>query len=127
MDIIINTLQKAAALTSLNTGSHVETSIKNVADGVGQTQTPVVSANAATAAKNAANVKLAVSQLNNHVQAIQRNLQFSVDHGTMVVKIVDTQSNQVIQQIPTEAALNLAQALTAEDNKTAFNLFSSKA
>lgn len=131
MDITIkNTLQQAAAITSLNAvnnGSSVNTPAKSAVVNE-ETPTHVAVGNAVTVAKNTDHVKQAVNQLNNHIQAIQRNLQFSVDHGTMVVKIIDTQSNRVIQQIPTEAALNLAQALTAsEDNKKAFNLLSLKA
>lgn len=133
MDITMNTLaQPAAAITPLNTdntGSPVATSVTSVAAVGGKTQASLTPVKAATIAKNATSVKQAVSQLNDHVQTMQRALLFSVDKGsgTMVVKIVDTQSNQVIRQIPTEEALRMAQDLTAQGNKTAFNIFSSKA
>jgi flagellar protein FlaG len=60
---------------------------------------------------------------------MQRALLFSVDKGsgTVVVKIIDTESKQVIRQIPTEEALRMAQDLTTRENKAAFNIFSSRA
>lgn len=58
-------------------------------------------------------VEKAVTELTNHFQNIQRNLNFSVDEdsGVTVVKIVDMESQEVIRQIPTEDALALAQRL----------------
>ena len=52
-----------------------------------------------------------VSRLNEIVQSIQRDLQFSVDDvsGKMVVKVLDTKTQEVIRQIPTEQVLALSE------------------
>ena len=51
----------------------------------------------------------AVDQLNEHAQGTQRNLSFSVDDssGRTVVRVVDTQTEEVIRQIPSEEMLVL--------------------
>lgn len=48
------------------------------------------------------------------VQASQRNLDFSIDDSTgkVVVKVIATDSSEVIRQIPSETALKLAQNLS---------------
>jgi flagellar protein FlaG len=71
----------------------------------------------------------AVSTLNDFVQTIQRNLQFTVDKesGTLVVKVIDSKSEKVIRQIPTEETLRLARTLVDQKDEGAFNIFSSKA
>ena len=48
------------------------------------------------------------------VQASQRNLDFSIDDSTgkVVVKVIATDSGEVIRQIPSETALKLAQNLS---------------
>lgn len=58
----------------------------------------------------------AVSRLNERVQAIQRELQFSVDPATgyQVVKVLDARSGEVIRQMPSEQLLALAEILMAE-------------
>ena len=54
-----------------------------------------------------------VKQLNNTASLYNSNLQFSVDKdtGTTVVKVVDTETKQVIRQIPSEEALRIAKAI----------------
>lgn len=95
-------------------------------DSVGQ---PVASAVDATAAINSGDLKQAVSQLNEHVQNIQRDLQFSIDieSGVIVVKVIDVKSEKVIRQMPTEEILKLAQDIVKENDHTALNFFSSRA
>jgi len=52
-------------------------------------------------------VKKAIDQGNTLLQAVKRNLQFKVDDATreMVVKIVDSNSGEVVKQIPSEEML----------------------
>lgn len=52
-------------------------------------------------------VKKAVDQGNNLLQAIKRNLQFTVDESSheLVVKIVDSDSGETVRQIPSEEML----------------------
>ncbi|HJV73628.1 MAG TPA: flagellar protein FlaG [Noviherbaspirillum sp.] len=55
----------------------------------------------------------AVKQINETLKKMSQNLEFSIDsdvHRT-VVKVVDQQTNDVIRQIPTAEALEIAKAL----------------
>ena len=67
----------------------------------------------------------AVTDIREFVQASQRNLDFSIDDstGTVVVKVIATDSGEVIRQIPSETALKLAQNLSDASSL----LFDSKA
>ncbi len=53
----------------------------------------------------------AVLKLNEAVQSMQRNLEFTVDEttGRTVVKVIDKETSEVIRQIPSEEAMRLAQ------------------
>ena len=66
----------------------------------------------------------AVSQLNNFVQNVQRDLQFEVDKdlGQTIVKVVDQSTKEVIRQIPNELALRLAENLQQDEPLTLFNI-----
>ena len=54
-----------------------------------------------------------VSNLNDHVQTVRRNLQFSVDEqsGRQVIKVMDSETKEVIRQIPPEDILGLIHRL----------------
>ncbi|MDD0988894.1 MULTISPECIES: flagellar protein FlaG [Pseudomonas] len=56
----------------------------------------------------------AVTDIREFVQAARRELDFSIDDSTgkVVVKVIATDSGEVIRQIPSETALKLAQSLT---------------
>ncbi|MCH8498486.1 MAG: flagellar protein FlaG [Marinobacter sp.] len=66
----------------------------------------------------------AVSQLNDFVQNVQRDLQFEVDNdmGRTIVKVVDQQTQEVIRQIPDEVAVRLAEKLQQNEPLTLFNI-----
>lgn len=66
----------------------------------------------------------AVSQLNDFVQTVQRDLQFEVDNdlGQTIVKVVDQSTQEVIRQIPDEVALRLAENLQQDEPLTLFNI-----
>ncbi|KAA8559154.1 hypothetical protein FX985_05522 [Pseudomonas extremaustralis] len=57
----------------------------------------------------------AVTDIKEFVQAAQRNLDFSIDASThrVVVKVIATDTGEVIRQIPSETALKLAQSLSS--------------
>ena len=54
-----------------------------------------------------------VQDLNEHMQAVQRELHFSIDQdsGHTVIKVMDLATQQVIRQIPNEEALKAARSL----------------
>ncbi len=58
-------------------------------------------------------VKQAVSRLNSYVQTLRRDLQFRVDEASnrVVVTVVDSESGEVIRQIPSEEMVAVAQSL----------------
>jgi flagellar protein FlaG len=66
----------------------------------------------------------AVSQLNDFVQNVQRDLQFEVsdDLGQTIVKVVDQSTKEVIRQIPDEVAVRLAENLQQNEPLTLFNI-----
>jgi len=70
------------------------------------------------------NSRVAVAQLNDYVQNIQRNLEFRVDEATnrTVVSVIDRDSQEVIRQIPSEVVLKLAKQLSVMDDGTGFLL-----
>lgn len=58
-------------------------------------------------------VKRAADILNRVAQALSRDLEFSLDQssGKMVVRVVDTQTHELIRQIPSEEALAISKAI----------------
>ncbi|MBA6067154.1 flagellar protein FlaG [Pseudomonas mosselii] len=56
----------------------------------------------------------AVGEIRDFVQSSQRKLDFSIDDSTgrVVVKVIATESGDVIRQLPSETALKLAQSLS---------------
>jgi len=58
----------------------------------------------------------AVGQLQEFVQSMKRNLEFSVDSdsGQMVIKVVDSETDQLIRQIPPEEVLRFTRHLSEQ-------------
>ena len=69
----------------------------------------------AAAAPQASNeqLKKAVEEINRAMQQSGRNLQFSVDSATdrVVVRLTDTETGEVIRQIPSEETLEIARSI----------------
>jgi len=60
-----------------------------------------------------AEVEQAVDKISEFVSALQSELSFSIDDatGSQIVKIMDSQTQQVIRQFPSEEAVAIAHAL----------------
>ena len=138
MDINTHTLQhQAAAITPLkmaNAKQAVDSSVKSADDASKKAEALSVSSGVSVVdeakdTKNSDDLKQAVSKLNDYVQNVQRNLQFSIDKesGATVVKVIDSKSEKIIRQIPTEETLRLARSLVEKSDDVAFNIFSSRA
>ncbi|MCG6574571.1 flagellar protein FlaG [Pseudomonas sp. AF32] len=58
-------------------------------------------------------LKKAVQEIEKFVQSVKRNLEFSIDEpsGKIVVKVIASDSGEVIRQIPNEEVLKLADSL----------------
>ena len=76
---------------------------------------PAPASAAAKPAPSPAQLNAAVSRLNQAAQANSQGLEFSVDSDSKrtVVKVVDQSTKEVLRQIPTQEALELAKALEA--------------
>lgn len=63
-------------------------------------------------------LKQAVQDIQKFVQSIKRNLEFSIDQtsGRVVVKVIATDTGEVVRQIPTEEVLKLADSLSTAGN-----------
>ena len=58
-------------------------------------------------------LSVAVAELNSQLQSVERNLQFSIDDasGQTVVKVVDSETQELIRQIPSEELLRISERL----------------
>lgn len=74
-----------------------------------------IGSNPLTSQQGNANVEQAVSRVADYAQGFQRDLQFSVskDHGETIIKVIDTETEEVIREIPPEELLELAERLEA--------------
>ena len=90
------------------------TSERNESAASGQDVPPVNS----QAADEAETVESAVSQISDFVQNFQRDLQFSVDKdsGRIVVKVLDSETKEVIRMIPPEETLRMAEQLDSPES-----------
>jgi flagellar protein FlaG len=88
------------------------------ADGQQQDQ-PATTSTANQVSETA--MQAAVTRLNDYVQNVQRNLEFSVDKetGCTVVTVRDGETNEVIRQIPPEKMLAVMRALVERESGSA--------
>jgi len=54
-----------------------------------------------------------VSQLNEHMQSLNRSLQFSIDEtsGDTVVKVIDAETKELVRQIPSQDVIDARNAV----------------
>lgn len=76
-----------------------------------------------TAVFNDDSVREAVSRINEYVQQTQRTLDFQLDEssGKTIIRVYDKLSSEMIRQIPSELALELAQKLNDEEPSLLFS------
>jgi flagellar protein FlaG len=124
MEMTINTLQSQLAAVTPFTTDKIKQPVEALVKTANSTNE--------TSAKQSVNkeeMTKAVTKLNDYVQNVQRNLQFSLDQdsGVMVVKVIEANTDKVIRQIPNEETLRLARNLVDQDDEAALSIFSSKA
>ena len=70
-------------------------------------------------------VEIAVTEINEYVQSVQRDLQFYVDQdsGVTVVRVRDKETGDLIRQIPEDIFLNLAQKLKEDNTLNLLNAY----
>lgn len=73
------------------------------------------------AQSDSAQLKEAVSKLNDYTQSISRKLSFSIEESTgrTVIKVYDAETDELIRQIPPEETIRLAEVIGEQGN----NLF----
>jgi flagellar protein FlaG len=71
------------------------------------------------------NVETAVTEINEYVQSVQRDLQFFIDEdsGVTVVRVRDKETGDLIRQIPEDIFLNLAQKLKEDNTLNLINAY----
>lgn len=89
----------------------VSTTVANVQNSTGAQTTAALTQ--AAKSPSASEINKAVSDINKTLQATSQNLEFSVDTDAdeVVVKVIDQQTKEVIRQIPTVEALEIAKSL----------------
>lgn len=113
----IQQLGKSLASGSLVSEKIIAPPTPAVASAPISTNTP--SSTAATQAAqavrepSASEVKKAVSEINKAIQSTSQNLELSVDTDSnqVIVKVIDQQTKQVLRQIPTVEAIEIAKSL----------------
>lgn len=67
----------------------------------------------------------AVSRLNEYIQHSRRDLHFSVDKdsGRVVVKVIDSETREVIRQIPSEEVVALARGVGLKEDTAGVLLY----
>lgn len=88
-------------------------SMAEAAKSVAPLEMPVTAVKPTGEVANRETVKQATEMINKAIQSLSRNLMFTVDEESKenVVKVVDTETGEVIRQMPSEEALAIAMAL----------------
>lgn len=110
-DIISNQTAKDVLTSSLTKSSSTGAAAnrQNVAAQDGRSLPPDQGAREVTAEE----LQQVVTKLNEHVQQIQRDLQFSVDDssGHTVIRVLNSETKEVVRQIPSEEVLRISRNL----------------
>ncbi|RAU40677.1 MULTISPECIES: flagellar protein FlaG [unclassified Pseudomonas] len=63
--------------------------------------------------KNSKQLQAAVKEMEKFFQSVRRNLEFSIDEGSgqVVVKVIATETGEVVRQLPSAEALKIADSL----------------
>ena len=66
-----------------------------------------------------------VKRLNEHVQMVNRDLQFSVDEqsGRSVIRVVNAETQELVRQIPSEEVLRISQYIKEQTDEVAGLIF----
>ncbi len=78
---------------------------------------PIQDENSVSEEAKKIDIEQAVTEINDYVQSVQRDLHFSVDEdsGLTIIRVRDKESGELIRQIPEDIFLSLAQNL--KDNQ----------
>jgi len=84
-----------------------------VKPAVAPASSSVAAVQASSAAPKPDEVRASVGRINQTIQSLSRDLEFTVDEDTKmnVVKVVDTKTKEIVRQFPSEEVLVIAKAL----------------
>lgn len=113
----------AGSASSASTPSSVTTSPAEGAPVKVTEPTPQAAQVQQQADAQEAELREAVTRLNDYVQSVQRDLQFELDDtsGKTIITVLDRSTQEVVRQIPDEVALKLARNLQNEEPVSLFN------
>ena len=85
--------------------------------------------NVETIEKTEAALASAVSDINDHIQNVQRSIQFTVDEASSkdIVTVLDKETKEIIRQFPSDEVLAFARRLAEQNGDELIQLFKSKA
>lgn len=100
---------EGAPVRSSNT--EVSTSTRQILAGSGNTPAPVEVE--LPEQRSAQEIAQATQNLSDYIQSVSRSLQISVDGdlGTTVIRVLDTETEELVRQIPAEEILQIARFL----------------
>ena len=106
-DIVNNQTKNALSGSVAATSQVSQPNRQNVAAAVGTDLPPQETQQQEVSSEQLQQV---VEKLNDHVQNIQRDLHFSVDDdsGRTVIRVVNTETEEVVRQIPSEEVLRIS-------------------
>jgi flagellar protein FlaG len=112
---IDSVVPNTAGLTSGSAAPVARQPQPTVAQGVAESAPTVVqrNENRQPAQERSLNVEEATQRLNRFVGSVRPEINFTVDEasGTRVVRVVDSATQEVIRQIPSEEVIRMAQVL----------------
>jgi flagellar protein FlaG len=93
--------------------SAVSTADKPAEKPSAESTQPVAATGKSSDSDNSDKLKMAVQEIEKFVQSVKRNLEFSIDESTgkVIVKVIASESGEVIRQIPSAEAMKLAESL----------------
>jgi len=93
--------------------SAVSTTDKPAEKPSAESTQPVAATGKGSDSDNSDKLKMAVQEIEKFVQSVKRNLEFSIDESTgkVIVKVIASESGEVIRQIPSAEAMKLAESL----------------
>ena len=113
----MNITQTTSTATPLPAATPATTAPSHPAKTADTVAIPAAAADAVAAEKTAAtpsktDLKNSVDQINRFLK-VNSQVEFSIDHnsGKSVIKVVDTSTNKVLRQFPSEQALEIGQNL----------------
>ena len=114
-----NMMDKSAAASTVSVTQGQSAKV-DIGDKSGKELPPVAESQAEVSSDK---VREAVSRINEYVQQTERTLDFKLDEnsGKTVISVYDKASAELIRQIPSELALELAQKLNDEEPSLLFS------